>query len=93
MIDDDGNNLVLILLSNFTLDEYSITELKYIIEKKGCQVDITNKSKMNAVGLAMNMTMPVLQTHRMVNNVTQPISKMERIEIRDKNVTMYHQLL
>lgn len=28
LLDDDGNNLVLLLLQNFNLDEYSVSELK-----------------------------------------------------------------
>lgn len=64
MLDDDGNNLVLILLKSFTLDEYSISEIRYLIERKGCQVDITNKDGDNALKLAINTTMPDILMQR-----------------------------
>jgi len=88
LLDDDGNNLVLLLLQNFTLDEYSVSELKYLIERKGCDVDITNKNLQNAVLLGLQVKLPVIETNKLENNISIRVKKAERKEQKDKNLAL-----
>lgn len=93
LVDDDGNNLILMLLQNFTLDEYSVAELKYLVEKRGCQVDVTNKEGMNPLLLAISVNMPIIETSRKEKNKNVQIKKVEQKEFRDRNVQMYEELV
>jgi len=65
-----------------------VAELKYLIENKGCQVDVSNKEGLNPLMLAMSVGMPIIETCRKEKNKHVRIKKVEQEEIKVRNVKM-----
>lgn len=64
-----------------------------MIERKGCDVDITNKNLQNAVQLGLQVKMSSIDKHKLDNNVNVKLKKAERREQRDKNLAMFEELI
>jgi len=83
IIDDKGNNLLHTLLSSIELNEYSVNEIKYMIEQKKCDTNVINNDGLSILHTLINFQLPILvrKTKKHINE--EKISKIDLLKIRE----------